>query len=77
MRKDSAIAEYEETIQIAFREVADALAATETLRREEGAREPLAASSSEALMLARARFEGGVDSHLRYWMRNAVLSMMN
>jgi len=66
VRRDSAVAEYEETIQVAFREVADALAATETLRREERAREALAASSAEALKLAQARYEGGVDSHLRY-----------
>ena len=35
VRKDMAVAGYEKTIQTAFREVADALAATDTLRREE------------------------------------------
>ncbi|MBM9485423.1 efflux transporter outer membrane subunit [Pseudomonas sp. ICBG1301] len=66
VRKDSAVAAYEGTIQTAFREVADALAATDTLRREESARRALADTSSESLKLAKARYEGGIDSHLRY-----------
>lgn len=66
VRKDSAVAAYEGTIQTAFREVADALAATDTLRREEAARRALANTTSETLKLAKARYEGGVDSHLRY-----------
>lgn len=66
VRRDAAVAEYEGSIQTAFREVADALAATDTLRREEMARRALADTSTETLKLARARYEGGVDSHLRY-----------
>ncbi|MDH4556200.1 efflux transporter outer membrane subunit [Pseudomonas sp. BN417] len=66
VRKESAVAAYEGSIQTAFREVADALAATDTLRREETARRSLVDTSSETLKLARARYEGGVDSHLRY-----------
>ncbi|MGM3389175.1 efflux transporter outer membrane subunit [Stutzerimonas stutzeri] len=66
VRRDSAIAEYEGSIQTAFREVADALAASDTLLREESARRAFAATSMEALKLARARYEGGVDDHLRY-----------
>lgn len=66
VRKEAAVAAYEGTIQTAFREVADALAATDTLRRETGARAALAESSRETLKLSRARYEGGVDSHLRY-----------
>lgn len=65
-RKDSAVAAYEGTIQGAFREVADALAATDTLRREETARRALADTSRATLALAKARYEGGVDNHLRY-----------
>lgn len=65
-RKDSAVAAYEATVQTAFREVADALAATDTLRREERARHALADTSRETLKLAKARYEGGVDDHLRY-----------
>ncbi|WP_395505553.1 efflux transporter outer membrane subunit [Ectopseudomonas hydrolytica] len=66
VRKDAAVAAYEGSIQTAFREVADALAATDTLRREEAARRALADTSTATLKLARARYEGGVDSHLRY-----------
>ena len=66
LRRDSAIAGYEGTVQTAFREVADALAATDTLRREEDARALLAQASQETLRLSQARWQGGVDSHLRY-----------
>ncbi|MFK0342678.1 efflux transporter outer membrane subunit [Pseudomonas asiatica] len=65
-RKDSAVAAYEGTVQQAFREVADALAATDTLRREEIARRALADTSRATVALAKARYEGGIDSHLRY-----------
>jgi multidrug efflux system outer membrane protein len=66
VRKDAAVAAYEGAIQEAFREVADALAATDTLRREEAARRALADSSTTALALAKARYESGVDDYLRY-----------
>ena len=66
VRKDMAVAGYEKTIQTAFREVADALAATDTLRREELAQRALADSSQEAMRLAEARYRGGVDGYLRY-----------
>ena len=55
VRKDAAVAAYEGTIQVAFREVADALTATDTLRREEAARRALADSSVAAMTLAKAR----------------------
>lgn len=78
VRRDQAIAEYERTIQTAFREVADALAAVDTLRREEEALRALATASAEALRLARARYERGVDDHLRYLdaQRNAFANEM-
>ncbi|THF63186.1 efflux transporter outer membrane subunit [Pseudothauera nasutitermitis] len=66
VRRDIAVAAYEQTVQQAFREVADALDATATLYREEAARRTLAASSAEVLRLAEARYRAGVDSHLRY-----------
>lgn len=66
VRQDAAVADYEGTIQTAFREVADALAAADTLRREEAARRALAESSRAAEALAEARYRGGVDDHLRY-----------
>ncbi len=66
VRSDLAVADYEGTIQVAFREVADALAATDTLRREEDSRRALAESSTRALELSEARYRAGVDSHLRF-----------
>lgn len=66
VRKDAAVAEYEGTIQSAFREVADALTASDTLRREEAARRALSDSSQAAMALAKARYDGGVDDYLRY-----------
>jgi len=66
VRKDLAIVDYERSIQIAFREVADALAATDTLRREEQAQAGLAYSGREAVRLSEARYKAGIDGHLRY-----------
>lgn len=66
VRRDMAVAAYEQSVQTAFREVADALAATDTLRREENARRALVESSRETLRLAEARYRAGVDDHLRY-----------
>ncbi|AIA72242.1 efflux transporter outer membrane subunit [Pectobacterium atrosepticum] len=66
LRKDIAVADYEKTIQTAFREVSDALDATDTLRREALAQESLTKTNLESLRLAEARYAGGVDGHLRY-----------
>lgn len=66
VRRDIAVAAYEQSIQTAFREVADALAATDTLRREEAARKALTDTSQQTLRLAEARYRAGVDDHLRY-----------
>lgn len=66
VRKDIAVAAYEQTIQVAFREVSDALVATDTLRREERAQQVLALSSTERLRLSQARYQHGVDDYLRY-----------
>ncbi|MGX9221955.1 efflux transporter outer membrane subunit (plasmid) [Massilia varians] len=66
VRKDIAVAGYEQAIQAAFREVADALAATDTLLREEQAQAGLARSTAEAMRLSEARYRAGIDGHLRY-----------
>ena len=65
-RKDIAIAAYEQSIQTAFREVSDALAAIDTLRREEAAQRDVVQSSAATLRLSEARYRSGVDDHLRY-----------
>jgi multidrug efflux system outer membrane protein len=79
LRKNQAVAAYELSIQTAFREVADALAATETLRREEAAQRALADTSREALRLAQARWQTGADDHLRYLdaQRSALAAQMD
>lgn len=66
LRKDIAVAAYEHAIQTAFREVSDALAAVDTLRREEDAQRAVALASTQARRLSELRYRGGVDDHLRY-----------
>lgn len=66
VRKDMAVAQYEGSVQTAFREVADALAANDTLRREVDHRQALFESSRRALTLSQARYRSGVDSNLKY-----------
>ena len=66
VRKEAAVAEYEQSIQTAFREVMDGLAATDTLRRQEDALRAQSDSSQAALRLSEARYRGGVDNYLRY-----------
>ena len=66
LRKDQAVASYEKSIQVAFSEVLDALAATDTLGREETAQRRLTKNSEAALRIAEARYLAGVDNHLRY-----------
>jgi multidrug efflux system outer membrane protein len=66
VRKDMAIAAYELAIQTAFREMSDALATTDTLRREEAAQRAQTQSSAETLRLSEARYRSGTDDHLRF-----------
>jgi multidrug efflux system outer membrane protein len=62
--RDIAIAQYEKTIQVAFREVADALAQRGTIDDQLAARESLADASAKSYFLSEARYEKGVDSFL-------------
>lgn len=66
VRKDIAVAAYERSIQVAFAEVADALVATDTLKREEQAQADAAHASSQALALSEERYRRGLDGHLRF-----------
>lgn len=65
VRRNIAVAEYEQTIQQAFREVADALAGTATYARQIEAEESLVDAAQRSLDLARLRYESGVDSFLQ------------
>jgi multidrug efflux system outer membrane protein len=62
--RDIAVAQYEKTIQSAFREVSDALAQRATVGEQTAAQEALAASTQDAFRLARARYDKGIDDYL-------------
>jgi multidrug efflux system outer membrane protein len=62
--RDIAVAQYEKTIQTAFREVADALAQSGTIDEQLAAQQSLTDATSESYKLSQARFDKGVDSFL-------------
>jgi multidrug efflux system outer membrane protein len=64
IRSNMAITDYEKTIQVAFREVADALSARATLTEEIEAQTAFRNAQAERLTLARARYENGISSYL-------------
>ncbi|NTU44353.1 MAG: efflux transporter outer membrane subunit [Chlorobiaceae bacterium] len=61
--RDIAVAQYEKTIQIAFREVADALAANATNNEQLHAQQALVRASEEAFTIMKARYSQGIDSY--------------
>ncbi len=63
-RKNIAVADYERTIQQAFREVADALAARSYLGEQVAAQRAVQDAQAERLRLLQLRFENGVASSL-------------
>jgi len=63
-RKVIAVAEYEKTIQVAFREVADLLEARQQLASQLEAQQSAEKSQTQALSLAQARYRGGISSYL-------------
>lgn len=64
LQQDIRVAQYEQAIQAAFREVADGLAARGTYREQLVAQRDLVESSSEYYRLAESRYRAGVDSQL-------------
>jgi multidrug efflux system outer membrane protein len=64
LARDTTVAQYEKTIQTAFREVADALVARGTLDEQLAAQHALVTASEKAYRLADMRYRGGVDSYL-------------
>lgn len=62
--RDTAIAQYEKAIQVAFREVADALAGRATLGDQLAAQELQAKAEAERFRLAELRYKNGVSSYL-------------
>jgi len=63
-RKNIAVAEYEKTIQIAFRDVADALTARDLLDQQVEALASVKAAEAQRFMLADARYQNGIASSL-------------
>ncbi len=64
LRRDSRIAEYEKSIQIGFREVADGLAARATYGEQLAAQKGLVKTTEEYYQLAQQRYNEGVASYL-------------
>ena len=64
LQKDINVAQYEKTIQTAFREVADGLAARGTYNDQVAAVERYTAAQQSALDLSVMRFRNGVDNYL-------------
>ncbi|MYM23846.1 efflux transporter outer membrane subunit [Duganella sp. FT135W] len=64
--RDIAVAQYDKTIQVAFREVADALAGRATLGEELRAVQAQEAAEQVRYNLARQRYDGGQSSYLEY-----------
>jgi outer membrane protein, multidrug efflux system len=62
--RDTNVAQYEKTIQTAFREVSDALAVRSNVGHEIEAQQSLVDASRESYTLSQARFSRGVDSYL-------------
>ena len=61
---DIALAQYEKAIQSGFRDVADALALSQTLTKQQQAEDALVDASSKAYALSQRRFQAGRDSYL-------------
>lgn len=64
VQRDIQLASYEKTLQVAFREVADALAQRGTLGERLAAQRSLTEASARSLALSQARFRSGADSYL-------------
>jgi multidrug efflux system outer membrane protein len=62
--REIALAQYEKTVQTAFREVADALAVRGTVDEQLAAQESLTATVADTSRLAEKRYDSGIDSYL-------------
>jgi outer membrane protein, multidrug efflux system len=62
--RDIAVAQYEQAIQSAFRDVADALVARATYTDQLNAQQALVAASEKAYTVSLARYKQGLDSNL-------------
>ena len=66
VEREIAVAQYEKAIQVAFREVADALARRGTVGDQVAAQESLVEASVKTYTLSEARYTKGIDSYLGF-----------
>ncbi|MND80914.1 Antibiotic efflux pump outer membrane protein ArpC precursor [compost metagenome] len=66
IQKDINVAKYEKTIQTAFQEVSDGLAARKTFNDQLQAQRDLVAANQDYYRLAERRYRIGVDSNLTF-----------
>ncbi len=64
IQKDIRVAQYEQAIQVAFKEVADSLAARGTYGKQLAAQRDLVRNTTEYYQMADQRYQEGVDSYL-------------
>ena len=64
IRRDSAIIAYESSIENAFRDVANALSAVETLEDRLTAQEKLVKATEKRLELSQLRYDAGIENYL-------------
>ncbi|MHB9096838.1 MAG: efflux transporter outer membrane subunit [Syntrophales bacterium] len=64
VEKEISVAQYEQAIQAAFREVADSLAVRGTVNRQIAAQQSLVDALAETYRLSNARYTRGIDSYL-------------
>ena len=64
VEREIAVAQYERAIQVAFREVADALARRGTMGDQMEAQQSLVAASAKTHRLSTLRYEKGIDIYL-------------
>jgi multidrug efflux system outer membrane protein len=81
-RRDEAELSYRQSIQLAFRDVADALSELQRSRELRAAQEQLLASAQDARRLAEIRYQGGASSYLEVLdsdtrLFDAELSLVN
>ena len=62
--RDIAVAQYEKAVQVAFKDVADALAQRSTLTEQLGAQRALVAAARSSFQLSSVRYNKGIDSYL-------------
>jgi outer membrane protein, multidrug efflux system len=64
VQREIAVTQYEKAIQMAFKDVADALAVRGTVDQEVSAQQSLVNASAETYRLANSRFDKGIDNYL-------------